>query len=97
MLIRRAVINFIVSLACAATLGWWNVAAAQQSPPQTPAQPSSTRPPDPARFAPVPANQFKAPESIEFRTANVTSEGVRLHAELFSLKSLAGSRCCRRL
>jgi cephalosporin-C deacetylase-like acetyl esterase len=92
VLIRRSVVKLIVSLACAATFGSWNVATAQHASPQTPAQPSSTRPPDPARFAPVPANQFKAPESIDFRTANVTSEGVRLHAELFSLKSLAGKK-----
>jgi dienelactone hydrolase len=46
---------------------------------------------------PVPALQqaasaFKAPESIDFRSANIISEGVRLHAELFSLKSLAGKQ-----
>jgi dienelactone hydrolase len=33
---------------------------------------------------------FKAPDNMDFRTANVMSEGVRLNAELFSLKSLAG-------
>lgn len=33
---------------------------------------------------------FKAPDNMDFRTANVMSEGVRLTAELFSLKSLAG-------
>ena len=56
-----------------------------------PAQrPSTTRPPDPAAAAQQPATGFKAPENIDFRTANIISEGVRLHAELFSLKSLAG-------
>jgi dienelactone hydrolase len=52
-------------------------------------QPSTTRPPDPAA-AQQPAAGFKAPENIDYRTANIVSEGVRLHAELFSLKSLAG-------
>ncbi len=33
---------------------------------------------------------FTPPETIDFRTAKVMSEGVRIHAELFSLKSLAG-------
>ena len=52
-------------------------------------QPSTTRPPDPAA-AQQPATGFKAPENIDYRTANIISEGVRLQAELFSLKSLAG-------
>ena len=56
------------------------VAHAQQTAP--------TRPPDPARQT-TPAT-FKAPDNIDFRTANIMSEGVRLNAELFSLKSLAG-------
>lgn len=90
MLGNRSVVKFIISMAFAATLGSGIVAIAQQPSQQTPTQPSTTRPPDPARFAPVPAAQFKAPDNIDFRTANITSEGVRLHAELFSLKSLAG-------
>jgi len=53
-------------------------------------QPSATRPPDPAAAAQQPATGFKAPENIDYSTANIISEGVRLHAELFSLKSLAG-------
>ena len=53
-------------------------------------QPATTRPPDPAAIRLVPASSFKAPDNIEFRTANVISEGVRIHAELFSLKELAG-------
>jgi hypothetical protein len=60
-----------------------------QSSQQTTTQPA-TRPPDPARVGPLPSSQFKAPDNIDFRTANIMSEGVRLHAELFSLKSLAG-------
>lgn len=57
-------------------------------------QPSTTRPPDPPSVPEAaprqPATGFKAPDNIDFRTASVTSEGVRLHAELYSLKSLAG-------
>lgn len=37
-----------------------------------------------------PATAFQPPENIDYRKANVMSEGVRLEAELFSLKSLAG-------
>src|SRR5436190_127653 len=69
---------FIVVILAAAS-----VALAQQTNP--------TRAPDPAA---APQQQaalaFKAPDNIDFRTASVISEGVRLHAELFSLKSLAG-------
>jgi dienelactone hydrolase len=80
----------MVVLACAALPESWSVAVAHQPSPQTPTRPPSTRPPDPARLGPVPAAQFKAPENIDFRTAHVASDGVRLQAELFSLKSLAG-------
>lgn len=90
MLTPKEVVKFIVSLACAATFGASSVALAQLSPQQTPPPPGVTRPPDPARMGPLPAAQFKAPDNIDFRTANVMSEGVRLHAELFSLKTLAG-------
>ncbi|MBI3422469.1 MAG: alpha/beta fold hydrolase [Acidobacteria bacterium] len=58
--------------------------------PTSAQQPASSRPPDPAAIRPAPATSFKAPENIEFRTANVISEGVRIHAELYSLKALAG-------
>ena len=54
------------------------------------AQTNPTRPPDPAALRQPSASSFKAPENLDFHTANVMSEGVRLHAELFSLKSLAG-------
>lgn len=56
------------------------VALAQQTAP--------ARPPEAARQTTT--STFKAPDNIDFRTANVMSEGVRLTAELFSLKSLAG-------
>ncbi len=56
---------------------------------QTPQQP--TRQPDPARIVTgTPAAQFKAPDNIDFRSANAYSEGVRLHVEMFSPKALAG-------
>ena len=92
MFIRRTVVTFIVGVAFAAALGANSIARAQQagqSSPQTPTQPS-TRAPDPARSMMAPAAQFRAPDNIDFRTANIVSEGVRLHAELFSRTSLAG-------
>src|SRR5262245_35728026 len=52
--------------------------------------PASSRPPDPASIRQTSSSTYKPPENIEFRNANVMSEGVRIHAELFSLKSLAG-------
>lgn len=45
-----------------------------------------------AQAVPQLASAYKAPENIEFRTVNIISEGVRLHAELFSLKSNAGKK-----
>ena len=35
---------------------------------------------------------FKAPDNIDYRPANIMSEGVRMHAEIFSLKALAGKQ-----
>ncbi len=35
---------------------------------------------------------FEPPPNLDYRKANIMSEGVRLHAELFSLKSLAGKQ-----
>jgi dienelactone hydrolase len=85
-----SVVKFVVSFTCAAALGANSLALAQSS--QQTSAPPATRPPDPARTGPGLAAQFKAPDNIDFRTANVMSEGVRLHAELFSLKSLAGKK-----
>jgi uncharacterized protein len=65
-----------------ALVGAVNIAIAQQTQP--------TRPPDPAAIRQAPSTTYKAPENIEFRTANIMSEGVRLQAELVSLKSLSG-------
>ncbi|MEK6324584.1 MAG: alpha/beta fold hydrolase [Acidobacteriota bacterium] len=39
-----------------------------------------------------PAQPFAAPDDIDYRKANVMSEGVRLTAELYSLKSAAGKQ-----
>jgi hypothetical protein len=72
----------LVITACALVFGLAAGAAAQ---PQT-----QQRPPDPAAQRQAPATGFKAPENIDFRTASIMSEGVRLQAEMFSLKSLAG-------
>jgi dienelactone hydrolase len=58
--------------------------AAPQTPP--------ARPADPAGIRPGSSADFKAPDNLDYRIANVMSEGVRLHAELFSLKSLAGKQ-----
>src|SRR5262245_42444405 len=53
-------------------------------------QPSTTRHPDTAAAPQQPPAGSKAPDNIEIRMASVISEGVRLHAEIYSLKSLAG-------
>src|SRR5215813_8735963 len=42
-----------------------------------------------AQEAPAP---FKPPEDIHFRTANIMSEGTRMAAELFALKTNEGKR-----
>ncbi len=85
MRINKVVLRFFFSVTLATT-----IAAACVLAQQAPAQPPVTRPPDPARSMMAPSAQLKAPENLDFRTANITSEGVRLHAELFSLKTLAG-------
>jgi hypothetical protein len=83
MFIQKTIFRFIVSVAFVAA------SSASQYAQQT--TPPATRPPDPARVAgPAPAAQFKAPEDIDFRAASAVSEGVRLHVEMFSLKSLTG-------
>jgi dienelactone hydrolase len=43
-------------------------------------------------YAQQPVSSFKPPESIDYRTANIMSEGVRLTAEVYSLKDVAGKR-----
>ncbi|HJQ70907.1 MAG TPA: alpha/beta fold hydrolase [Blastocatellia bacterium] len=74
---KRIMIKLVVVMMAVMTA---HAARAQQTAP--------TRPPDPARQTTPPA--FKAPDNLDFRTANIMSEGVRLTAELFSLKPLAG-------
>ncbi len=66
------------------------IVRADEAARQSPQQPTPPRPPDPAAVRQTAAANFKAPDHLDFRTASVISEGVRLHAELFSLKSLAG-------
>jgi dienelactone hydrolase len=46
----------------------------------------------PLALAQQPAAPYKPPDAIAYRTANVMSEGVRLSAEVYSLKELAGKR-----
>ncbi|HEY8461133.1 MAG TPA: alpha/beta fold hydrolase [Blastocatellia bacterium] len=76
---KSAIRTFVPIAAILVTI---SVALAQQA--------STTRSADPAAAPQQPASGFKAPENIDFRVANIISEGVRLHAELYSLKSLAG-------
>src|SRR5262245_7693384 len=47
-------------------------------------QSAGSTPPNPAAVQSNRAADYRAPEGITFRTASITSEGVRLHAELFS-------------
>jgi len=85
-----SVVKVIVSLALGVSLGASSGAHAQQAGQSSQQTAQQSRPPDPARTGPALAAQYKAPDNIDFRTASIMSEGVRLHAELFSLKSLAG-------
>jgi hypothetical protein len=87
--VRTYIFRFI-SVAFLVTLSTVSGAVAQPAGQASP-QPAM-RPPDPARNLMAPSAQFKAPDNIDFRTASIMSEGVRLHAELFSLKSLAGKK-----
>jgi dienelactone hydrolase len=50
------------------------------------------RPPDPAAQPQTAAASFKPPDNIDYRRVNMMSEGVRMHGELFWLKSLAGKK-----
>ena len=43
-------------------------------------------------LAQQPARSFAAPEGIDYRSQTILSEGARLSAELFSLKSLEGKK-----
>lgn len=86
----RTYIFRFISVAFLVTLSTVSGAVAQPAGQASP-QPAM-RPPDPARNLMAPSAQFKAPDNIDFRTASIMSEGVRLHAELFSLKSLAGKK-----
>jgi hypothetical protein len=76
-------ITFIPVFICAALLCVLNLQAQQGS---------QQRPPDPAAQQQSAAASFKPPDTIEYRRVNIFSEGVRMHGELFSLKSLAGKK-----
>ncbi len=82
----RAVITHVACATLALLFGGVALAQTGQQPP------AGNRQPDPAAVRQAPATTFKAPEEIDFRTANIMSEGVRMHAELFSLKSLTGKK-----
>ncbi|MGH9935451.1 MAG: alpha/beta hydrolase [Blastocatellia bacterium] len=86
MLKNRSVITLYIILAV--LLG----APGSEVLAQTGQQNSQTRSPDPAAVRQAPVMTFRAPEEIDFRTASIISEGVRLHAEIFSLKTLAGKK-----
>jgi dienelactone hydrolase len=79
MMRSRTRIFFFSLVTILAAIG---VARAQQA--------STARATDPAAMPQQAASGFKAPENIDFRVANIISEGVRLHAEIYSQKSLAG-------
>src|SRR5262245_21602168 len=66
------------------------IEARQATQPQGTAQPAAARPPDPARSRIGPAAEYKAPERSAFSTVAIRSEGVRLHGEIFALRTLAG-------
>ncbi|HEV2667615.1 MAG TPA: alpha/beta fold hydrolase, partial [Blastocatellia bacterium] len=71
---------------CAILLGAMGISAQQSN------QPAGQRPPDSAAQQQSAAASFKPPDSIDYRRVNIMSEGVRIHGELFSLKSLAGKK-----
>jgi dienelactone hydrolase len=70
----------------AASLLFGSPARAKSEPAFTSSGPSSA---PAAQAGQQRASAFKAPDNLDFRTASIMSEGVRLHAELFSLKALA--------
>jgi len=83
LLNHKFVVAIALGFGCAVLLGS-QAPSAQQSNPQ--------RPPDPAAQQQQAAASFKPPDNIDYRRVNIMSEGVRMHGELFSLKSLAGKK-----
>jgi dienelactone hydrolase len=77
-------------IACATWVVLLSAVALAQTGQQQPT--AGNRLPDPVAVRQAPATTFKAPDDIDFRAASIMSEGVRMHAELFSLKSLAGKK-----
>lgn len=80
------------SLAVHLLISCFALAGAISSHAQQASQQGGQRPPDPAAQQQVAAASFKPPETIDYRRVNIMSEGVRMHGELFSLKSLAGKK-----
>lgn len=58
--------------------------------PASAQRPAPPRPPVPAAAMQSRLPTYQAPDHIAFRTATIMSEGVRLNAEIFSLKTLTG-------
>jgi uncharacterized protein len=80
-----------IAIAASIIIFMLTVGATTHSAQQTNA-PSGQRPPDPAAQQQSASASFKPPDTIDYRRVNIMSEGVRLHGELFSLKSLAGKK-----
>src|SRR5262249_49882645 len=80
-LVMKILVRCLVLMSLFIILG--STTIAQQANPARPLDPAAT---------PQGQTGFKAPDNIDFRGATIMSEGVRLHAELFSLKSLAGKQ-----
>ncbi len=77
----------IITTSFAVLLSAQNLLAQQSTQPTV-----QQRPPDPAAQQQAAAANFKAPDNLDFRRVNISSEGVRMHGEILSLKSLAGKK-----
>lgn len=73
---RNRVLGWAVAVAIMFVFGFTDLSAARPA----------------AQAGQQPAAAYKAPDTIDFRTAKIISEGVRMHAEMFSLKTLAGKQ-----
>jgi dienelactone hydrolase len=90
---KRSIIVLTLCITATVVFGVQRISGAKSQQPAFALEQSGqqTSPsPDPARARQAP--EFAVPDNIDFRTAKIISEGVRLHAELFSLKSLAGKQ-----
>jgi uncharacterized protein len=80
------------SAAITLCLGFAFLIGARNLSPQQSNQQTGQRPVDPAAQRQSAAPSFNPPDNIDYRRVNIMSEGVRMHGELFSLKSLAGKK-----